>query len=317
MRDRPAGVTDTDLVSGLAAGWGLAVRTVDYLPVGAGSYHWSAVTTDDRRWFVTVDDVAGGAALDAALATALRLRAEAGLDFVVAPVATVTGGPTWRLTPRHALSVYPHVDGTTGDFGPHPPADRARVVDLLAALHLATPVVAATAPRADPRLAGRDGLDRALADLDRRWPGGPYAEPARDLLARHADRVAGWLADFDGLVAEIQATSASWVVTHGEPHPGNVLQSAEGPRLLDWETVRLAPSERDLWLLDPDPALLTRYTEATGIAVSPAVMAFYRLRWRLDDIAIFVDDLRRPHGATDDPAAALRYLTGYLTWQGD
>ena len=34
--------------------------------------------------------------------------------------------------------------------------------------------------------------------------------------------------------------------------------------------------------------------------------------WTLADIAIFVDEPRRPHGTGEDIAAALTYLTGYL-----
>ncbi|MBX6722098.1 MAG: phosphotransferase, partial [Dactylosporangium sp.] len=35
-------------------------------------------------------------------------------------------------------------------------------------------------------------------------------------------------------------------------------------------------------------------------------------RWTLADIAAYVDELRGPHRATEDTAASLRYLAGYL-----
>jgi spectinomycin phosphotransferase len=37
-----------------------------------------------------------------------------------------------------------------------------------------------------------------------------------------------------------------WVVTHGEPHTANVLWLPGGPVLVDWESLRIAPRERDL-----------------------------------------------------------------------
>jgi len=47
------------------------------------------------------------------------------------------------------------------------------------------------------------------------------------------------------------------VLTHGEPHPGNTMLTAGGWRLIDWDTVLIAPPERDLWDLDPgDGSLL-------------------------------------------------------------
>ncbi|GAA1841383.1 phosphotransferase [Asanoa iriomotensis] len=313
MRDRPAGLPDQDVIAGLRAGWGIQVREAGYLPLGAGSYHWSVVADDGQRWFVTIDDHGADAdALDRALTTALTLHDKAGLDFVVAPVETRGGRATWRLSPRYTASVFPLLDGVGGAFGPHRPQDRGAVVAMLATLHRATPAVDTVAARADLDLPDRDELTRTLADLDVEWHSGPFAEPARALLKDSADRIEGWLADHDRLVAEVRTSTRPWVVTHGEPHPGNVVRTNSGLRLVDWDTARLAPPERDLWLVTSDADLLARYTEATGLTVSPTAMDMFRLRWKLADIAAFVGDLRRPHGAGEDPAAALHYLTGYL-----
>jgi aminoglycoside phosphotransferase (APT) family kinase protein len=41
------------------------------------------------------------------------------------------------------------------------------------------------------------------------------------------------------------------VLTHGEPHPGNLIQVGSRWMLVDWDTTLVAPPERDLWLLDP------------------------------------------------------------------
>jgi spectinomycin phosphotransferase len=66
--------------------------------------------------------------------------------------------------------------------------------------------------------------------------------------------------------------------------------------LLDWDTVGLAPAERDLWMLPGDA--LDRYAGLTGKPVNPAGIRLYRLRWALDDIRAFTEDLRAPHSQT-------------------
>ncbi|WP_211590358.1 phosphotransferase [Microbispora sp. H11081] len=332
MRDKPAGLAEAQLMVALTEGWGVEPHSVEYLPVGAGSYHWSVVDRRGTAWFVKVadlgvEDAGRDAAFDLlgrSFGAALALRRDAGLDFVLAPIPATTGASIRRLNSRYALSVFPMVAGTAGNFGTHRPEDRAEVVDLLAALHEATPIVADVAARADLVLPARDRLEEALGDLDREWTGGPHAEPARTLLSVHAGRIRRLLADFDRLVDQVRSTAAEWVVTHGEPHPGNVMRTPAGPRLIDWDTVQIAPPERDLWMLTPalarmlgenpvgDDDVLVRYTRATGRTVTPAGLALYPLWWRLADIAIFVDELRRPHGAGEDIAASLRYLTGYL-----
>ena len=331
MRDRPVGVSDGDLVAALAAGWGLDVRAVEYRPVGFGSYHWavragdarddvqagdgSAPDAGPREFFVTVNALSGEPStalreLGRAFDTALALRRDAGLEFVVAPVPDRTGATVRPLGSGHCLSLFPLVDGVAGDFGPHRSEDLPGMLDLLVRLHRAeaapgTPSIAVVLP-------GRDDLDAALRDLGRAWTGGPYAEPARVLLSRRAAHLHDLLGQFDRLAGQVRDTSGSWVVTHGEPHPGNVIRGPEGLRLIDWDTVRLAPPERDLWMLDGDEDLLACYARATGHRVSPAALALYRLWWDLADIAVYVSELRGPHEATQDTTAAWTYLVGYL-----
>ena len=114
-------------------------------------------------------------------------------------------------------------------------------------------------------------------------------------------------------------------MTHGEPHPGNVLRGPDGRYLVDWDTVQVAPPERDLWMLagdrldgglggggpdragggfGDDPTFLDGYTRATGRAVSPAGIALYRLWWALADIAVYVGTFRNPHHVTEDTTLA-------------
>ena len=69
--------------------------------------------------------------------------------------------------------------------------------------------------------------------------------------------------------------------------------------LIDWDTVALAPPERDLWMVATETGdELHRYTELTGRPVDATALELYRLRWALDDLSCFVRDLRAPHRRT-------------------
>ncbi|RJL36240.1 aminoglycoside phosphotransferase family protein [Bailinhaonella thermotolerans] len=298
--------------------------------MGFGGYHWSVTDRRGADWFVKVDDLDAGdagredefARLRGSLATTLALSRDAGLDFVVAPVPGGDGDVLRRLSPRYTVAVFPMIAGAAGEFGPHRPEHLAEMADLLAGLHSATPAVAHLAARADLRLPGRDRLTAALADLGRPWTDGPHGEAARELLTAHADRVRTWLADFDRLAGEVRRDPAPWVVTHGEPHPGNVLRAPSRTWLLDWATVQIAPPERDLWMLTttftgmlgeppatPGEDPLARYESRTGRTPSPAAIALYGRWWPLADLAVYADTLRRPHPDTEDTRATLTYLT--------
>ena len=100
------------------------------------------------------------------------------------------------------------------------------------------------------------------------------------------------------------------MITHGEPHPGNIMRGGGGLLLIDWDTAGLALPERDLWLAAGDDARAAgRYAELTGRRVSGAAMDLYRLRWSLDDIALSVRDFRAPHEQNEDTALMWEAIT--------
>ncbi|MEV0229776.1 phosphotransferase [Nonomuraea sp. NPDC050786] len=305
MRDRPDSF-DEGLLGPALGAWGIEAGVLEYAPVGFGDYHWVA----DGRWFITVADVRrrGFDGLRLAMETAAALREEAGLDFVVAPLRATDGTTLLRLDRRRwAMSVFPFSDGVSGEFGQERTAeDRAAVIDLLAALHATPPPV--TAPPRPLELSDRAGLEQALQDSDPPWLGGPYAEPARELIAEHAGTLRRRLSEFDRMAAD----AGEPVVTHGEPHPGNLLRSGERRLLVDWDTVGLAPPERDLWLVARDDDDLARYADATGRTPSRAALELYRLRWALDDVAECVALFRSPHGHTRDAEISWTALTDTL-----
>lgn len=103
VREKPAGLAESDLVTALRSGWGIETVTIDYLPVGAGSYHWSVTEPSGRSWFVKVDR--DDPDLRRSLATALALH-RAGLDFVVAPVPALDGEVSHTL-PHDSTSAAP------------------------------------------------------------------------------------------------------------------------------------------------------------------------------------------------------------------
>jgi spectinomycin phosphotransferase len=323
VRDKPAGLREDDLRLALAEGWRIDAAALRYAPVGGGSYHWVVRDGAGPRWFVTADDLddkawlgharpAVMAGLRSAMETALALRRDAGLDFVVAPVPGVDGGAVRPVGAGHAVAVFPFVRGTPGRFGEALPAgERAALTDMLAALHRTTLhrsaldrsaldcSALAGAPAAAIGLARRADLNAALLDLGQPWWAGPFGEHARTLLADAGDRIRGLLEVFDRRAAAVRADD--FVITHGEPHPGNVMRVGTRRMLIDWDTVGLGPPERDLWMVVGESgAEARRYASLTGRTVDLGLLEWYRLRWALDDIAAFVHQLRSAHGRTAD-----------------
>src|SRR5271165_253166 len=128
MRDWPAGMREGDLRLALADGWRIGAPDLRYVPVGGGSYHWEVRDGAGPRWFVTVDDLddkpwlgegrtAVARGLRSAMDTALALRRDARLAFVAAPVPGSGEQTVRRVDARYAVTVFPFIGGTPGEFG--------------------------------------------------------------------------------------------------------------------------------------------------------------------------------------------------------
>lgn len=317
MKALPQGVDEGELVDALADSWRLEVESLSYMAVGFGSYHWLVQVRDGHRYFLTLDDLdhkpwlgadrqAVFDGLGSAFETARALNEDAGLDFVVAPIVSVGGEFARRFKPRYCVALYPLVAGRPGDVGKEvSPSDRNEVLRMLAALHRATPAVQSLAPHRGLDTAGRPEVESALGEADRTWTGGPYSEPARVWLSAVAGTVRRAVHTFDRLADEVASSKREPVITHGEPHAGNLIRTTDRLFLVDWDTVALAPPERDLWMLDDGTEDgLTAYTEATGIEVDRVALAYYRLSWTVEDIGAFLTVFRSPHRESEDTEKA-------------
>lgn len=312
MRAEPTDLDEAELARALELGWGLRIATCRYVPVGGGSHHWRAVDADGKPHWVTVDDLdhrgylgnerdGAFAALRDALEIAASLRDEARLEFVVAPIPTVDGARLQALGSHYALAVYPYLDADPLTFGEPLGAPAASLLaDMLARLHTARRSLPLSIRRSNVDLPGRPGLELALGELDAPWVGGPFSEPARRAVARQQAGIRELLRAFDDLLDRAAADGQPAVVTHGEPHPANLLVAGDRLLLVDWDTVAADAPERDLWWLGGHPGALERYERAAGRMVNRLRMQLYSLRWKLDDISSFVLLFRSPHDRNPD-----------------
>ena len=286
MREPPTGVTAAEVLAEVRRHWDPGLDRVEHLPLGFGAHHWAAYDGGSPRFFVTLDGLGprhSAAELEAAYAGAAALR-DAGLEFVLACIPTTGGAYTTPLA-AGALSCTAWCEGETDG-----PTDVAWTATALARLH------ATAAPRGLPSwrpLVEADFADATAALTRRAWGPGPHAAAARDAVRRHRDAIEGWTARYHHLARA--ARDRTWVATHGEPGNHNQLVTAAGRLLVDWESLKLAPAERDLRTLVDDGA-------ETG--ADPAMLELFDLEWRLDEISQYAAWFAAPHTGTADDAIA-------------
>ena len=211
-------------------------------------------------------------------------------------------------TPRYARSL-PIVIGELTVYGMHRehivgPVDWAQVGKMVARLHSIDPAsVASRYPTPWCSSFPWWAFDELLADV-----GEMLDSAARRGIQSAVDRNATW-----------QDRAQSAVLCHGDVHPGNVLQTANGPMLIDWDLMCLGPAG---W----DHAPMMTWTERWGgdAGVYQAFADGYGQSMRGDPVAESLADLRlvaatlmRVRAGRHDAAAADEAERRLRWWRGE
>ncbi|WP_232667033.1 phosphotransferase family protein [Pseudonocardia sp. TRM90224] len=305
MYTPPEWVTDAEVCDAVRTHWLPDAQTAVNLPVGFGAHHWKVGDGAGRAVFATLDvlgDRHSASSLEAAYAGAAVLASE-GVRSIWAALPAKSGAFTVPLA-RGVISATRWLDGRTPSQ--EEAAAPAHVVEVLAVLddlHSRRP------PPRIPRWRSRVPAD--LADQLRRrtaapWTSGPFGEEARAAIAERIDEVERWARQHLALLVEARRAGDIWVATHGEPHFANQVVTPEGLWLVDWESLALAPRERDLVDL-VDIGAVT----AQALGAREPMLELFRLDWRLSEIAEYAGWFERPHAGNDDDRTAL----GGLRWE--
>lgn len=298
----PTELTDLEVLRIVRAAWDHTVTGVEHLAVGFGAHHWRVDGAGGPSLFATYDRFGSRHSvnsLTAAYAGAMRL-ADAGLEFVLAPLPTRSGGVLVPVA-EGAMSCTPWVDAAVVGDGAVDDADvaAANIADL-ARLHAVDPPadLPGWAPVVEPQVGDR------LAELAASaWTTGPYGEAARGAIASRLTAIGEWTGRY--LVLAEAAADRRWVVTHGETHTRNQLRSPDGIRFVDWESLKLAPRERDL-------STLVQGGYGDRVDADPEMVELFDLEWRLAEIIEYAHWFAAPHTGTDDDRIAYAGLLDEL-----
>ena len=295
MRTPPTDLSDARLQAAVATQWSITAEALSYAPVGFGSHHWVLAGQDGGRYFVTADAVADAhqrlTHLSVALGTAYALRHQCGLRFVVAPQPG-HDGRLLAITGRYAIALYPYLE-RSGDAAASP----QQLLAMINELHASTPDLRDQVTVDDLSIPDRAIVEGVL-DGGQTAGGGdaPYAARVVNLLRSQRDVLWAAFCRYDSLASAVATGSDTWVITHGEPKANNTMITAAGAVLVDWDTVQVAPTARDVWLL-PSP---NDYAATTGRQVPADQLHMYRLRWDLKDLCHFTSWLTHASRITPD-----------------
>jgi hypothetical protein len=130
------------------------------------------------------------------------------------------------------------------------------------------------------------------------------------LLLPRRDEVLRLLGELKILAQQVQALKPPLVICHTDINPANLLHTSEGRLLVvDWEGVKLAPAEHDLFIFTGAgfETCLQSYWEHGGVKnLHGTTFAYYFYRRNLEDLADFMVRILHEHQPAEQDLGDLR-----------
>jgi spectinomycin phosphotransferase len=315
MLEKPD-LPDEKLISCLRDAYGLRIVQIAFLPLGAdqNTAVYRVVADDATPYFLKLR----GGAFDETTVSIPRLLSDRGMAQIIAPIETVERR-LWTRMDDFAVILSPFVAGQNGfevDL-----SDRQRV-ELGAALKS---IHTAVVPHALRQRIPRESYTSYWRDMVRMFQtrvadtafDDPVAATLAAFLHTRRDLISDLVGRAEQLGNALQGRTLEYVLCHADIHGGNVLISANGALyVVDWDTMILAPKERDLmfigagidniWRSAREEALF--YQGYGPTEVDPIALVYYRYERIVQDIVAYCEQLLLTDQGGADREEGLRQL---------
>jgi spectinomycin phosphotransferase len=281
----------SELLQHLRTAYAIPLRSITFFPEGEDSYGYIVVSETGEKYFVK----ASTSVPDTRLKVASLLRHRCNISGVVAPLKTSDGALS---IPWHdfRVSLFPFIEGKSRwdlwkirkDFTD---TELSQTGALLATIHGCPNTIAPdtlTVTKYDLPL--RHELYTVLEAAVRKIPSqNQYQKQVLEALAIHRSAILEAMDRYDELGRSATASQTPFVITHGDPTPGNLILDAEDQlHLIDWDGVGLGPPEKDLVSFTGErfEVVLERYlTESVcDVSLHADIFGFYIYEWTLNEI---------------------------------
>ncbi len=316
MLEKPD-LPDEKIIACLHTAYGLPVNHITFLPLGADldTAVYRVVAADGTPYFLKLRR----GLFAKASVTLPKWLSDQGIQQIIPPLVTQTG-QLWASLDPFTVILYPFVEGQNAydvaltddhwrEFGtalqrihtaPIPPAIRKDIQQ-----ETFTPL-------------WRASVRSSLQRVDEETFIDPIANQTAALVQAQRAAILDLVARADRLAETLQAQTPALIVCHADLHAGNFLITPNGTLyIVDWDTLILAPKERDLMYVGgglaggwhTPQAEETHFYQSYGATqVDPVALAYYRYERIIQDIAIYCEELLSDRGSTEDRTQSLFYL---------
>ena len=302
MLEKPD-MPDETLRACLRDHYGLRAAEIAFLPIGndVDTAAYRVVAADATPYFLKLRSWRRGGRFDATTVAIPRFLHDRGIAQVIAPIPTAAGH-LWAHLDAYAATLFPFVAGRDGFAAPLSERQWGDLGAALRGMHTAVvpPSLGAAIPRETYAPRWRDRVRAFQARVAQTAFADPVAAEFAAFLHARRGEISRLVARADALAAALRARPPAHVLCHADIHAANVLIGADGALyIVDWDTVILAPKERDLmfigggvggaWGRAREEALFYRGYGRTTI--EPLALAYYRHERIVEDVAEYGERL--------------------------
>lgn len=253
MLEKPA-INDDILIRCLNEGYGKAIRSVSFLPVGAdvNTAVYKAQTSDNTSYFVKLRR---GKSSEAAVVVPTFL-AESGIKQIIPALRTQTGGlrhESNNLGDAWVMTLHPFVEGHHGYRQRMTPVQWAEFGVALKHLHTTyfPAQIIAGIPREDFSTRRHDELRTFVSRIEREKFVDPVAAELAAFLISKRNEILRLIEKVEESVQHLLHKDLEFVLCHADIHCWNLLidDSTGVLHIVDWDTLVFAPKERDLMFI--------------------------------------------------------------------
>ncbi|MDE0686357.1 MAG: aminoglycoside phosphotransferase family protein [Candidatus Poribacteria bacterium] len=308
----------TELKESLSTAYALPLQSITFFPEGEDSYGYVVASETGEKYFAK----ASTSVPNSCLQVASLLRHQCNISGIVAPLETLEGALSvpWQ---DFRVSLFPFIEGKSRwdlwkvgkDFTD---AELSQTAALLATIHGCTDAVASnnlTVATYDLPL--RHELHRVLEAPGKIPPQNQYQKQLIEAITQHKSEILQALERYDSLGRSASTLQTPFVITHGDPTPGNLIIDAENRlHIIDWDGVCLGPPEKDLVSFTGErfEVVLESYLaeRRNGAALHADIFGFYIYEWTLNEIRDYGTKILFKNSDTQQNAYDWESLQDYL-----
>lgn len=313
MLEKPD-IPDETIITCLQENYSLPVVQLTFLPLGAdqNTVVYRVLTSHAAEYFVKLRR----GEFDEMPILIPKFLHDQGIPHIIAPLPT-QANQLWTALDDYLVTVFPFFAGHTGDDAPLTDAHWRALGQALKAIH-STALPDHFIYRMQKEAYAPQWRERVTAfqrRINEQTFSDPIAAELAALLQKNQSAVNRLVNRAAALAAVLQTQTQTFVLCHADIHVWNMLIDAHDRlHIVDWDTLLLAPKERDLMFMgsgiggvyEAEEALF--YQGYGPTAIDPVALSYYRHERIVVDIAEYCDQILLTTGDSQDRAAGLRAM---------